>query len=177
VELRDDGDNVIERANVPGVAWVKSDSLAVQYWNDPGQSGKAFRDGWFCTGDIFTRTAEGLYSHQGRSDERLKISSQWVSPSEIENQALKHPEVLDAAVVGVPNPDGLTRLAIFLTGPKTEAERERVREEVTRDMLDALSVYKCPRRFVFLDELPRTATGKIQRYVLREQAANQIKWT
>ena len=177
VELRDDGDNVIERANVPGVAWVKSDSLAVQYWNDPGQSGKVFRDGWFCTGDIFTRTAEGLYSHQGRSDERLKISSQWVSPSEIENQALKHPEVLDAAVVGVPNPDGLTRLAIFLSGPKTEADRERVREEVTRDMLAALSVYKCPRRFVFLDELPRTATGKIQRYVLREQAANQIKWT
>ena len=87
------------------------------------------------------------------------------------------PRATVAAVVGVPNPDGLTRLAIFLAGPKTEADRERVREEVTRNMLDTLSVYKCPRRFVFLDELPRTATGKIQRYVLREQAANQIKWT
>jgi benzoate-CoA ligase len=124
---------------------------------------------------MFVRDADDWYEYQGRSDDMLKISGQWVSPAEIEDVALTVPSISQVAVVGVTDRDGLVRLAMFMVaddtddGPRatdTEALEERVRETLTGE----LSVYKCPRRIYFVDEMPLTGSGKLQRYQLRRLA-------
>ncbi len=170
VELRDEAGNPVEGADLPGVAWVRSPTVAVGYWNQPEKTAEAFVDGRYCTGDSFTRDAEGRYRYQGRADDMLKISGQWVSPSEIEKHVLEHPDVEDAAVVGVANADGLVRLVLCMA-TAGKPDRETLERELTGKLLLELSVYKCPRRFLYLEDLPRTPTGKVQRFRLRQLAS------
>jgi 3-hydroxybenzoate/4-hydroxybenzoate---CoA ligase len=156
----------------PGVLWVKLVSVALGYWNLEERSRAVFQDGWYCTGDMFTVDEDGWYEHQGRADDMLKISGQWVSPSEIEDLVLKHPQVRDAAVVGVPNEDGLVRLALFLVAD-VGAEKDLFEQELQDQLIASLSIYKCPRRIYYVDAMPLTATGKLQRYSLRLMALSQ----
>jgi benzoate-CoA ligase family protein len=156
----------------PGVLWVKLISVANGYWNLDDLSTVVFNDGWYCTNDMFTFDAEGFYEYQGRADDMLKISGQWVSPAEIEEHVLKHPNVSEAAVVGVPNEDGLVRLALFMVAPQV-SDRPVFEKELQDALVASLSIYKCPRRVFYVDSMPVTATGKLQRYALRQIALNE----
>ncbi len=170
VRLLDDTGAPVDAPGMPGILWVRADCLADGYWRQDEKTGAAFKDGWYCTGDVFTRDAEGWYYHQGRTDDMLKISGQWVSPSEIEAQVLADPRITDAAVVGSPDRDGLVRLALFVVAPG--ADPGSLEGEIQEALLANLSVYKCPRRIYFIEELPRTASGKVQRFMLRDMAGD-----
>ena len=97
-----DGNKITDPA-IPGILWVKMESLASGYWNMEEQTKAVFQEGWYCTNDMFTVDEDGMYEHQGRADDMLKISGQWVSPSEIEEQVQQHPKILESAGVGIPN--------------------------------------------------------------------------
>jgi benzoate-CoA ligase family protein len=166
VKLLDEAERPITQPNHPGILWAKMGSLCRGYWNQPDKTALAFKEGWFRTGDMFQFDEEGWWSHLGRADDLLKISGQWVSPLEIEECALKVPGILEAAAVGVKNSEGLVRLALFLVAE--QGGSEVLEEAVRQAILSALSPYKCPRAFIFVDHVPRTATGKIQRFLLRK---------
>jgi benzoate-CoA ligase len=167
VELRDNGGNVVRGADVSGVLWVKMPSVADRYWNQQERSNAAFFGPWFRTGDVYVRDRDGYYFHEGRADDMLKISGQWVSPAEIEEHVLKLPQVADAAVVGATNVDGLTRLALFIVPQDRAADRDALAAGIQAALTASLSVYKCPREIRLVEDIPRTATGKVQRYKLR----------
>ncbi|HFQ15339.1 MAG TPA: hypothetical protein ENK41_03200, partial [Rhodobacteraceae bacterium] len=152
IELRDENGVVITTPGTPGTAFVRCPSLAREYWRQPDKTAAVFRDGWYGTGDMFTRDENGAFSHEGRADDMLKISGQWVSPLEIEAVALEHDQVSEAAVVGIRTGDGLMRLAMCLQTPA--ADRRRLEKELAAAITARLSIYKCPRRFIYLDAMP-----------------------
>jgi 3-hydroxybenzoate/4-hydroxybenzoate---CoA ligase len=159
-------DCIVTEAESPGVLWVKMNSLCHGYWRQPEKTAAAFQDGWFRTGDVYIVGRDGWWRHQGRSDDLLKISGQWVSPTEIEECAASVPGVAEAVVVGAPDRDGLIRLAMFLVAP--EGASETLKQRVQEKLIATLSKYKCPRNIVFIDVVPRTATGKVRRFRLRQ---------
>ncbi|MGA7453239.1 MAG: benzoate-CoA ligase family protein [Rhodoplanes sp.] len=161
-----DDDRLVTEAETPGVLWVRMGSLCSGYWRQPDKTAASFRDGWFRTGDVFVVGSDGWWRHQGRGDDLLKISGQWVSPSEIEECAITAPGVAEAVVVGVPDRDGLIRLAMFLVA--AEGASEGLKRMVQEKLLATLSKYKCPRNIVFVDVIPRTPTGKVRRFRLRQ---------
>ncbi len=170
VELRDADGRMIEGAGQPGVLWVQMASTADRYWNNQARSNGAFHGPWFRTGDMYVRDADGYYFQEGRADDMLKISGQWVSPAEIEDEVLKLPGVADAAVVGAANAEGLVRLALFVLPNDPGADPEALAAGIQQSLVGRLSVYKCPREVRVVSEIPRTATGKVQRFKLREAA-------
>lgn len=170
VKLIDLDGNPVTEPDTPGVLWVKMPSVAGGYWQLEDRTRQSFQDGWYCTNDMFSYDAEGWYEHQGRGDDMLKISGQWVSPLEIEEYVLKNEKVADAAVVGVPNEDGLIRLALFVVAPEVESDKAEFEKELTDFLTANLAIYKCPRRIFYLDAMPLTGSGKLQRFELREIA-------
>ncbi len=172
VKLIGEDDAIVTEPLQPGVLWVKLASVANGYWNLDALTEAAFRDGWYCTNDMFTFDADGWYEYQGRADDMLKISGQWVSPAEIEEHVLKHPQVAEAAVVGIANEDGLVRLALFMVAPQV-SDRSGFEKELQDSLVASLSIYKCPRRVYYVESMPLTATGKLQRYALRQLALNE----
>ncbi len=162
----------VTQANSSGVLWVKMGSLCRGYWRQPDKTKAAFRDGRFRTGDVFIFDDEGWWHHQGRADDLLKISGQWVSPAEIEECAQSVPGVSEAIVVGAHDEDGLVRLTMFLVA--SDGGDDTLQKQVQDKLLTTLSRYKCPRRIVFLESIPRTATGKARRFRLREWAAKNF---
>jgi len=170
--ISQDGEAITE-PNQSGVLWVRMACVASGYWNLKKKTREIFKDGWYCTNDMFTFDEDGWYEYQGRADDMLKISGQWVSPTEIEDHVLKNKKVVQAAVVGVANEDGLVRLALFMVAPEVGDAKEAFEKELTDSLTENLAVYKCPRRMIFLDEMPLTATGKLQRFELRKMAEEQ----
>ena len=152
----------------PGQIAIRTSCQFVGYWQQPDLSAKALRDGWYFPGDMFQFDAEGRWCHLGRSDDMLKVSGQWVSPAEIEACAMSVPGVLDAAVVGFPNEDGLTRIALFAVPRDANEDLAALSATLLQTFKSTLSIYKCPRTIRFVEELPHTATGKTQRFRLRE---------
>jgi benzoate-CoA ligase family protein len=163
----DDGKDITE-PNQPGQIAIQASCQFVGYWRQPELTARALRDGWYFPGDMFEFDAEGRWCHLGRSDDMLKVSGQWVSPAEIEACALTVPDVTDAAVVGFPNEDGLTRIALFVMPRSHDTDKAALEQALLATFKSTLSIYKCPRTIRFVDDLPRTATGKTQRYRLRE---------
>jgi len=174
VELRDESGKPVPEPGTPGVMWVKSPHLAVGYHHQPEQTKTAFVDGRYVTGDVFIKDDEGNYYHQGRADDMMKISGQWVSPAEIEDCIIKHPDVIEAAVIGIENKEGLIRLGLCLVSRGGPQERNELEQQLVQLMTSKLAVYKCPRRFIHLAELPRTASGKLQRFRLRQIIADGV---
>lgn len=158
----------IDEPETPGQIAIRTACQFVGYWKLPDVSARTLRDGWYFPGDMFRFDAEGYWYHMGRADDMLKISGQWVSPAEIEACALTVPGVADAAVVGFPNEDGLTRIALFAIARDAEADTAALTEALQQTFKSTLSIYKCPRTIRFVTEMPRTATGKMQRFRLRE---------
>jgi benzoate-CoA ligase len=152
-------------ADDPGVLWVRHPAQASGYANLPEQTSEQFRDGWFCSRDLFVQDAEGYYIHQGRSDELIKVAGQWVQPGELEEAAARESAVLEAACVPVQDADGLERLALFVT-PRGDAAAAQLAALEACER--ALPRHKRPKWVRAVEELPRTATGKVQRYKLRE---------
>jgi benzoate-CoA ligase family protein len=168
VRLVDDEGRDITEPGQAGQIAIRTSCQFIGYWKQPDLTARTLRDGWYFPGDMFQFDAAGRWCHMGRSDDMLKISGQWVSPAEIEACALSVPGVLDAAVVGFPNEDGLTRIALFAGPRDAEADQAALTEALLQTFKSTLSIYKCPRTIRFVAELPHTATGKTQRYRLRE---------
>lgn len=167
------GDPVTD-AHAPGVLWVRCGTNAAEYWNQPDRSKGSFKQGWFRSGDVFVIDKQGRYRHQGRSDDMLKVSGQWISPVEIERQVLADPGVREAVVVGVADRDGLERLALCLVPEAATIDRAELEARLSASLRAKFAIYKCPRRFLYLDSLPHTDTGKIQRHKLRAIAAERL---
>jgi acyl-coenzyme A synthetase/AMP-(fatty) acid ligase len=165
VELRDASGAAASPPGEPGILWVRHPAQASAYANLPEHTRAQFRDGWFCSRDLFVRDPEGYYVHQGRADEALKVAGQWVQPGELEEVAALEAAVAEAACVPVPDADGLQRLALFVTPKADAAAAQRAALEACERLLPR---YKRPKWVRAVDELPRTATGKIQRFKLRE---------
>ena len=156
------------REAASGVLHVRTPSASPGYWNRPDDSRRAFDDGWFRTGDVLSRDAEGRYEHQGRADDFFKVAGQWVKPADVEGVLLTHPGVAEAAVVGAQEPGGLVKPFAFVVA-RNGAPPERLVGELTALAGARLAAHQRPGRISVVDELPRTTTGKVQRFVLREQ--------
>ncbi len=165
--LTDEGGAAIDARNTPGRLALRMDSVFAGYWRQPGLSREFLDGGWYFPGDMFSVDEAGWWYHHGRADDMLKISGQWVSPAEIEECALKVEELADVAVVGHANADGLIRLAMFAVARAPVEDESALARKVGDTLRATLSIYKCPRTIRFVDELPRTATGKVQKYKLR----------
>ena len=153
-------------AGQPGVLWVRHPALSSGYANRPEATREQFRDGWFCTKDVFVRDADGGYSHQGRSDELVKVAGQWVQPGELEEAVQGLDGVAEAACVPVPDADGFERMALFVAARGQDPQAAIAAAAAACEQ--KLPRHKRPKWILPVDELPRTATGKIQRYKLRE---------
>ncbi|MSP01650.1 MAG: benzoate-CoA ligase family protein [Acetobacteraceae bacterium] len=152
----------------PGELVVKGPSAAEGYWNQREKSRRAFRGEWTYTGDTYTRDADGYFRFQGRADEMLKVSGVWVSPFEVEEALIAHPAVLEAAVVGKQDSDGLTKPRAFVVLNNEVPDLDMLSEELKSHVKQRIGVWKYPRWIEFVDGLPKTATGKIQRFRLRD---------
>jgi 4-hydroxybenzoate-CoA ligase len=151
---------------------VRGPSAADGYWNQRGKSRRTFRGEWTHTGDTYIRDADGYFRYCGRSDDMLKVGGIWVSPFEVEEALIAHPCVLEAAVVGHEDQDRLVKPRAFIVlqeGARSE-DQATLRETLQTHVKDRIGVWKYPRWVEFVDTLPKTATGKIQRYKLREEA-------
>lgn len=159
-----------------GNLWIKGDSAAQDYWQRPKETKRTFVDGWARTGDLYRRDGEGYWYHMGRSDDCFKSSGQWVSPVEVEGVLLRHPNVSRAAVVEDFDEAGLPCPCAFIVSRDSQKtdEVENSLRELTKESLPR---YRRPRRYVFVNDLPYTATGKIQRYKLRLQLRAGAKAT
>lgn len=164
--ILDDQDVEIGEGEV-GHLWVRGASVMSRYWNQPERTAAALSDGWIRTGDSYSRDAAGYFTCHGRSDDMLKVGGIWVSPVEIEGRLIAHPAVLEAAVVGRSDDDGLTKPEAYVVLKDREGSRDQLANELRAFCQEGLARYKYPRWVQFVDDLPKTATGKIQRFKLR----------
>ena len=152
---------------------VKGDSACAGYWNQPERTAQTFLGEWVRTGDKYSRDGDGYFWYAGRSDDMIKAGGMWVSPVEVEGALAEHDAVLEAGVVGAPDTDELTKPLAFVVLAPGQAPTPALERELQGFVKQRLAPYKYPRWIVFLPELPKTATGKIQRFKLRELAARR----
>jgi benzoate-CoA ligase family protein len=164
--LDEDGKPSSEDAE--GHLWVKGESAAMCYWEKPEATAKTFVDGWVQTGDLYRCDRDGYWFHMGRSDDCFKSSGRWVSPVEVENTLLRHPGVARAAVVEDFDSNQLPCACAFVVRQEVESDSGRLEHELRKLAAESLARFKQPRKYVFVKELPYTATGKIQRFKLRQ---------
>jgi acyl-coenzyme A synthetase/AMP-(fatty) acid ligase len=138
------------------------------YWAQRERSLATFHGGWTRTGDRYVRDADGFYTYAGRADDMLKVGGIWVSPFEVESALSAHDAVVEAAVVGDADGDGLTKPRAFVVLKSGRASSDALVTELKAFVKDRLAPYKYPRWIEFVTELPKTATGKIQRFKLRK---------
>jgi benzoate-CoA ligase family protein len=161
VAVRDD-DGVDVPVGEVGRLWVRGESRALGYWQDLDATAEVFRGEWVVGGDLVSRDADGYVTHHGRADDAVKIKGKWFSPAELEGCLLEHPAVADVAAVPIPDDAGLLLPVAFVVKAGELSE-----DELRQWALDRLEPYKHPRRIVFLDELPQTHLGKVDRGMLR----------
>jgi benzoate-CoA ligase len=149
-----------------GDLFVSGPSSALMYWGNREKSRATFQGDWTKTGDKYFVDERGAYVYAGRSDDMLKVSGIYVSPFEVEATLMQHPAVLECAVIGKEDSDGLTKTKACVV---RKPGREVSEDELKAFVKERLAAYKYPRFIEFIDELPKTATGKIQRFRLRER--------
>ena len=165
VELRDDDGHPVPDGET-GDLFIQGPSSALMYWGNREKSRETFQGAWTKSGDKYVRNADGTYTYSGRSDDMLKVSGIYVSPFEVEATLVQHPAVLECAVIGKEDEEGLTKTKAFVVlKPGHQVDEATLKAFVK----ERLAPYKYPRFIEFLTELPKTATGKIQRFRLREQ--------
>jgi acyl-coenzyme A synthetase/AMP-(fatty) acid ligase len=142
---------------------VRGPTSCTGYWNDRARSLATFHGPWTRTGDQYVANADGTWTYSGRADDMLKVGGIWVSPFEVESALAEHPAVLEAAVVGAEDQDGLIKPKAFVV-----LEGAATADELKAFVKDKLAPFKYPRWVEMVSELPKTATGKIQRFKLRE---------
>ncbi|HET6892694.1 MAG TPA: AMP-binding protein, partial [Pyrinomonadaceae bacterium] len=156
-----------------GNLWVKGESAARGYWKNHEATERTFVNGWVRTGDLYQCDSDGFWFHKGRSDDCFKSSGQWVSPVEVEGALKRHDAVSSVAVVEDFDQNGLPCPCAFIVCRETSIKCDEIEPELRELMKNSLPRFKQPRRYVFVEELPYTATGKIQRFKLREQLRTQ----
>ena len=151
---------------------VKGGSTAAYYWNNPEKTALTMQGDWVDTGDTYFYDEDGYYHHCGRSDDMLKVGGLWCSPTEIEARLIEHPSVLEAAVVGIPDDSGNIKPEAWVVLRADVPPRDALADELMVHCKHHLAPYKFPRQVHFIAELPKTATGKIQRYLLRPRVGS-----
>ncbi len=152
-----------------GNLWVSGDSAFAFYWNKHEKTKAAIKGGWVVTGDKYHLDVDGFFTYEGRSDDMLKVSGMWVSPAEVEAALMAHPFVLECGVVGMKDQDELVKPKAFVLLREGQRPSDALAEELKAYVKGRITPYKYPRWIEFVDELPKTVTGKIQRYKLRER--------
>jgi len=152
-----------------GVLWARTPSTAAGYWNRLDHSRRTFVGEWFRTGDVYVRDADGFLTHCGREDDFFKVAGQWVMPGEVEAVIMKHPGVLEAGVVGAAEASGLIKPFVFVVPRDATVEAASLQTDLMRHAEQLLPSHQRPREIRIVQELPRTATGKLQRFKLKEQ--------
>ncbi len=168
VEIRDDAGQTLKGSDEVGDLYISGPSSALMYWANREKTNETFRGAWTKSGDKYFRDADGYYVYAGRSDDMLKVSGQYVSPFEVESTLMQHPLVLESALIGVDDADGLTRGKAFVVLKDATLGNDALIEELKAFVKSKLAPYKYPRQLEFVSELPKTATGKIQRFKLRD---------
>lgn len=163
VKILDESGNEVPDGNM-GDLYVAGPSLTTGYWNRPELNRETFDGPWMHSGDKFVRNESGAYAYCGRSDDLLKVGGIYVSPMEVENALLEHEAVAEAAVVGQADDDHLIKPKAFVVAKTTKIDEQTLIDHVAA----RLAAYKRPRWVEFVDQLPKTATGKIQRFKLRQ---------
>jgi benzoate-CoA ligase family protein len=151
-----------------GNLMIKGDSVCSCYWNQHEKTKETIQGHWLRTGDKYYRDSDGYYWYVGRSDDMLKVKGMWVSPIEIEAALIEHPAIQEAAVVGYADGNQLVKPAAFVVLKTGQESAEAISESIRTYLSSRLAPHKCPQRINFVPELPKTATGKIQRYKLRQ---------
>ncbi len=167
-----DGDGAeVTGPDSPGYLHIRGDSIATGYWCRYESAKKAFIGEWLRTGDVYTRTQDGYYRFLGRDNDMIKIGGIWVSPAEVESVLTEHPDVLEAAVVGARTITGLeTAVAFVVPGTGKILDASALEQHCRARM----AAFKRPREIFFVEELPKTATGKVKRFQLRQQIAERV---
>lgn len=167
MELRDELGHAVSVGNV-GDLYIKGPSAAQLYWTDRTKSIATFQGPWVKSGDKYILDEEGYYIYAGRSDDMLKVSGQYVSPIEVESALMGHDAVLECAVVGKSDGQGLIKTIAYVVLHDKNHDATAMEVELKTFVKTRLTPHKYPREIVFVDDLPKTATGKIQRFRLRE---------
>jgi acyl-coenzyme A synthetase/AMP-(fatty) acid ligase len=163
----------------PGTLYVRGASAATGYWSRYDDSRQVFRGEWLCTGDTYVKDADGYYTCLGRTGDMIKASGMWVAPAEVESRLLEHPVVDQAAVVAATDADGLEKPVAYVVA-RSDADicaPSAVEADIIEFCRAGLPSFKRPRRVVFLDVLPTTATGKVRRVELRAMARGLLSGT
>lgn len=163
----DDGEEVGD--GDVGDLYISGPSSAAMYWNQREKTRDTFQGVWTRSGDKYGRDSDGYYTYAGRSDDMMKVSGQYVSPFEVESAVASHPAVLEAAVVGSQDADGLLKPKAFVVLKEPSKATDALADEIKAFVKGKLAPFKYPRWVAFVDDLPKTATGKIQRYRLRDR--------
>jgi 4-hydroxybenzoate-CoA ligase/benzoate-CoA ligase len=166
VKIVDDAGELVADGE-EGLLWVRGPSACCGYWNQREKTLATFHGPWARTGDRYVRDRDGYFTYAGRSDDMLKVSGLWVSPFEVESALGAHESVLEAAVVGHADADGLVKPRAFVVPKPGVSPSDALADELKAFVKGTLAPYKYPRWIEFVTELPKTATGKIQRYRLR----------
>ena len=169
IELRGEAGGPVPDGE-PGDLYIHGPSAAMMYWGNRAKTRETFQGGWTKSGDKYVRNEDGSYTYSGRSDDMLKVSGIYVSPFEVEATLVQHPAVLEAAVIGKEDADGLTKTKAFVVLKSGQNTDEPTLKAFVKDRL---APYKYPRFIEFVADLPKTATGKIQRFKLRELEAKR----
>ena len=171
-KLVDDGGAPVGRGEI-GNLWIRGDSICASYWNQHEKSKNTIEGHWIRTGDKFTVDADGFYWYAGRTDDMMKVGGLWVSPVEVENALIEHPAVRECGVVARDDGDKLTKPAAFVVLQDGVEGTPEVARELQDFVRCRLAEYKRPRWVDFVPELPKTATGKIQRFKLRDMGTRR----
>lgn len=171
VQARDEDGREVARGSV-GRLWVRGDSRAIAYWQRMNETRRAFQGEWYASGDMIRMDEDGYVTYEGRADDMLKVSGKWLSPKALEDCLQEHPAVEEVAVVGVRNTDGLIVAKAFIvrSGSARASDVETLAAELQQWAKDRLEPYKYPRSVAFLDSLPRTHLGKIDRGALGRES-------
>jgi 4-hydroxybenzoate-CoA ligase/benzoate-CoA ligase len=147
-----------------GRLWVSGESLGLGYFENQEATAEAFRGEWFAGGDLVSIDGDGFVTHRGRADDALKVKGRWFRPQEVESTLLDHPAVRECAVVAVGDDSGLARPVAFVVADEVTAD------ELTEWALTHMEPYKHPRQILFVDRLPQTHLGKVDRAALKAMA-------
>jgi benzoate-CoA ligase family protein len=167
-KLIDDVGSPVARGEI-GNLWIAGDSVCAQYWNQPEKTRDTIQGPWLRTGDKYTQDADGFYWYAGRSDDMLKVGGMWVSPIEVEHALVQHAAVQECAVVAREDHDTLVKPAAFVVVRAGHEASPALANDLLAHVRATLAEYKRPRWIEFVAELPKTATGKVQRHKLRDR--------
>jgi benzoate-CoA ligase len=172
LKIVDEEERPVRRGEI-GDLLVSGPTSAAYYWNNRERCRSTFTGPWTRTGDKYFEDEDGYYVYCGRSDDMMKVSGMYVSPAEVEAALIAHEDVLEAAVVGAPDQDGLVKPKAFVVVKPGIAADEGFARALETYAKSLLAPFKCPRWYAYVDDLPKTATGKIQRFKLREQTSDR----